>query len=166
MSCTVPSDGVWITRRGVHNRIIISCGCAGVIASSFLYAPFATVGPVMCPFRFLFGMPCPGCGLTRSFCAMSSGEFLLAFGYHLFGPLLYTACLAAVPILLLEALTKRPWERLHRLMFSRRVAYLAACSLIIYHAARILQMACHGEVMPAVEESALARTARFLAGSP
>lgn len=32
-----------------------------------------------CPFKQLFGIPCPGCGTTRAFCAFFKGNFVEAF---------------------------------------------------------------------------------------
>ncbi len=37
------------------------------------------------------GLPCPACGLTRSFYAMSSGETETAKSHHRLGPAIYTA---------------------------------------------------------------------------
>ncbi|MFW0787198.1 DUF2752 domain-containing protein [Gordonia sp. CPCC 206044] len=44
-------------------------------------------GPDVCPFRRLTGLPCPGCGLTRSWVAMAHGDPAAAFGFNAFGPL-------------------------------------------------------------------------------
>lgn len=35
-----------------------------------------------CPIRFLSGIPCPGCGLTRSLAALLSGDFRTSFAFH------------------------------------------------------------------------------------
>lgn len=42
-----------------------------------------------CPFRRLTGLPCPGCGLTRSCLCLLRGEVAHSLSYHLFGPLLF-----------------------------------------------------------------------------
>ncbi len=34
----------------------------------------------------IFGMPCPGCGITRAFCYAAHGHFREAFGFHLLWP--------------------------------------------------------------------------------
>ncbi len=39
----------------------------------------------------MFELPCPGCGLTRSFCSISAGHPVAAFTDHLTGPFLYGA---------------------------------------------------------------------------
>lgn len=43
----------------------------------------------ICGFKNLTGLPCPGCGLTHSFCAMGKGHLLAAFGFNLLGPVLF-----------------------------------------------------------------------------
>lgn len=35
-----------------------------------------------CPFRFYFGIDCPGCGLTRAFKSAILLDFKSAFNYH------------------------------------------------------------------------------------
>ena len=42
-----------------------------------------------CAFYHLTGLPCPGCGLTRSCTSLLRGHPLDALRYHLFGPLLF-----------------------------------------------------------------------------
>jgi hypothetical protein len=43
----------------------------------------------ICGFKNLTGLPCPGCGLTHSFCALGKGHLLAAFGFNLLGPMLF-----------------------------------------------------------------------------
>lgn len=49
--------------------------------------------PSICPFQNITGIPCPGCGLTRSFVCLGHGRFKEAFFYHPAGPVLFTAML-------------------------------------------------------------------------
>jgi len=58
-----------------------------VFVVSFVYRP--EFGFVICPFRRLWGIPCPGCGLTRSFVAFAHGCWSDAFRFHLLGPAFY-----------------------------------------------------------------------------
>ena len=37
-----------------------------------------------CPSQYLFGVSCPGCGMTRAFLAVFSGDILLSFQMHPF----------------------------------------------------------------------------------
>jgi len=38
-----------------------------------------------CVFKQIFSISCPGCGLTRSFCCLLSGDFVGSFSYHILG---------------------------------------------------------------------------------
>ena len=46
-----------------------------------------------CPFRWIFGMDCPGCGMTRALLSALKLDFQAAFSYHplfwLFGPIFF-----------------------------------------------------------------------------
>lgn len=39
-----------------------------------------------CPSRLLTGVPCPGCGLTRSVTSLEHGDVIRAWRYNPFGP--------------------------------------------------------------------------------
>lgn len=57
---------------------------------------------LICPFRAITGIPCPGCGLTRSFMAIARGDFENALRMHLFGPVLFLAFAGAAVLMGLE----------------------------------------------------------------
>ena len=42
-------------------------------------------GPVICPFRLLTGLPCPGCGLTRSWVHLTHGQLADGLAANPFG---------------------------------------------------------------------------------
>ncbi|MYR04856.1 DUF2752 domain-containing protein [Gordonia sp. SID5947] len=65
-------------------------------------------GPVLCPFLRMTGLPCPACGLTRSWVALGHGDVPSAFGFNAFGPLSMLV-LAVVTVAAIWALiTGRP----------------------------------------------------------
>ena len=45
----------------------------------------------ICGFKNFTGLPCPGCGLTHSFCALAKGDVTDAFAFNLLGPPLFLA---------------------------------------------------------------------------
>ena len=53
--------------------------------------------PPMCGSRILFGIDCPGCGLTRSFVALAHGDVAGSFHFHHLGWLVALAVLAQFP---------------------------------------------------------------------
>lgn len=98
---------------GALRRHGLPLAAAAAVAASFAL-PVAAVeaGPVLCLFRRLTGLPCPACGLTRSFVATAHGQFDLAFAQHLFGPLLFAGCIALVLAALARRLTVDWWRPL------------------------------------------------------
>lgn len=78
-----------------------------IIAASFLLSirgtsevvlPWPHVKlPEMCGSRAFFGIECPGCGLTRSFIALASGDVAASFHFHRLGWLLALAVVVQIP---------------------------------------------------------------------
>jgi hypothetical protein len=73
----------------------------GVSATVLLVAaatPITAVvdGPVLCPFRAATGLPCPLCGMTRSFVHTMHGDVFGAIAFHPGGPVLVIAFFALV----------------------------------------------------------------------
>jgi hypothetical protein len=67
-------------------------GVAGLFAVflvSVLFTPSTGDYFTVCGFKNFTGLPCPGCGLTHSFCALSKGHITDAFGFNLLGPPLF-----------------------------------------------------------------------------
>lgn len=61
-----------------------------ILVASVVWHPLDEGGFVVCLVRRATGLPCPGCGLTRSFCAMAKGEWTRAGQFHAVGPALFT----------------------------------------------------------------------------
>lgn len=88
----------------------------GVILASFLLSPTTTGGltlplpmkgegirlPPTCASRLLLGVPCPGCGLTRSFVATARCDFDGAVRLNPMGPVLFVLCLLQIPYRIVE----------------------------------------------------------------
>ena len=54
-----------------------------LIGPSLVYLPGSAVPlPESCTARLLFGIDCPGCGLTRAFISISNGEFANAWKFN------------------------------------------------------------------------------------
>jgi Protein of unknown function (DUF2752) len=77
--------------------------------------------PELCGSRALFGIECPGCGLTRSFIALSHGDLAGSLAYHRVGWLLALAVVLQFPyrILTLRELRVGVVERNWPVWFGR-----------------------------------------------
>lgn len=85
-------------QRDARQRLISSAAIAiptvGALVISFLVTPAdiesgRVVLSAPCLTRVLFGIPCPTCGLTRAFTALSHGDWGLAWSYNRSSPLVY-----------------------------------------------------------------------------
>ena len=113
----------------------------GVLTLSTLFTPGVLPKFDICMLHRITGIPCPGCGLTRAFCAISHGNFTAAWHFNPFGFLFYAGFLA-VPF---WAAWK--WRNPARRMLSERnrnkvwTAMLFICLAMIAHD---IWRICHG----------------------
>lgn len=71
---------------------------AALIAAFLLPSRLVRGGPLLCTFRAITGLPCPSCGMTRSWSAMGHGRLREATGYHLLGPATFATAIGLVAI--------------------------------------------------------------------
>ncbi|OFW21887.1 MAG: hypothetical protein A3H97_08430 [Acidobacteria bacterium RIFCSPLOWO2_02_FULL_65_29] len=137
---------------------------AAMLVASFVYAPWALdeSGPTLCPFRLLTGLPCPGCGLTRSFCALAQGDVRHAIAFHFLGPVLFLGLLAGVPAMLFQGLTRRPIALVGTVLYSREVGYVLAAVLIVNHATQVVTQAWSGQLWQGVPGSLIGQLAHLI----
>jgi uncharacterized protein DUF2752 len=72
--------------RSRSARILSAVVAIGAPLGIALFAP-VDHGPVLCAFRRFFGIPCPGCGMTRSLVALVHLDLRSAFAFHPLGPI-------------------------------------------------------------------------------
>lgn len=78
-----------------------------------------------CAFKRVFGIACPGCGMTRSIVLALDGDVALAFAANPAGPLLVFGALASCAALLFAALS-RPTESARTFGLPRKLKLGAA----------------------------------------
>jgi hypothetical protein len=102
--------------------------CGTVLLISIFETPAFLSSLHVCLFKRLTGLPCPGCGLTRAFQAMSHGEFRAVWHLNPFAFVLYPATW----LLFLGALLY-PWLPPRLLSNARRMApaVVAATGLLM-----------------------------------
>lgn len=74
------------------------------IESLFLYLVITDKITSVCLFKNLFGIRCPGCGLTRSFKAILNFDLMQAFHYNFLGPILFILCIIFTIFLIKDAI--------------------------------------------------------------
>lgn len=118
---------------------LVLTGLSLVFLISVLYHPPETGYFSICMFKALTGLPCPGCGLTHSFCALAKGELASAFGYNALGPFIFVLAvgfwLRSAAILLGKTAPVLAFDRVAR---SVRLAKLLLLALGVYGFGRIV----------------------------
>ncbi len=105
-----------------------------VLAASvgaWVYDP-ERIGLELCWLRAISGLPCPGCGLTRSVCHLARGEVGRALWFHPFGlVVLPFSVFAASSLLWPAALRQRVREAMDRRRARVETAYLVAVAAFL-----------------------------------
>ncbi len=91
-------------------------GVVALVAACFLSPASIEDGPVLCPVRALTGLPCPGCGLTRSWVYLTHGWWRESFLTHPFGPLAAAVVVTLAVLAVRARLRRTPPPSLDRLV--------------------------------------------------
>lgn len=97
-------------------------------------------GRTICLFAHVTGLPCPGCGLGRSFVALTHGAWYEALVFHPLGPLVYLALAVVLVRLLVGAVRRRPLRPWLPQRLRWPAAWLGVATVVLVWAARLLGM--------------------------
>ena len=98
------------TLIGTALFLIVGFGIAGLLNPDPRgYGTHQQLGMPPCTFRFLFGRPCPGCGMTTCFAYFVRGQMLEAMRANLAGVVLAFVCALLIPWCLWSAYRGRLW---------------------------------------------------------
>ncbi len=106
------------------------------LRAAFLFAGAALAGLVLsvllfwkrgigCPIRYLTGVPCPGCGMTRAWLSALHGDLAAAFAYH---PLFWAVPLAVALALARVAARQKSIQR----ALNIALAAIAAATIVLW----------------------------------
>ncbi len=137
-------------------RIILwGSSLPAVLAASFLYFPYAFTGPVLCPLALVFGLPCPGCGLTRALGLATHGRFAEAFQYHPLWPALLAYFVFLWVYQMVEVVKGEPPK-----LPVYRIAGSAIVGLLGFWALRLIWFFSHGGLSTMAHDNLIARLLR------
>jgi hypothetical protein len=132
-------------------------GSIAPIAGAYLYSQGYRVPLLQCPILHLTGIPCPTCGMTRSFMAIAQGDFGLAVQHHLLGPIVFAGFVGAAIHIAVELLADRRIRAFYvALVGDRRFLLLCLATALSYHAWRLYGLANSGNLYTAFAQSPLA----------
>ena len=86
--------------------------------------------PEMCGSRLWLGIECPGCGLTRGFIRLASGDWSSAIALNRAAPLLAIAVLTQIPYRLAMLLDWPPARRFAKSVWANAFAWVVIVALI------------------------------------
>jgi hypothetical protein len=85
---TARGPGVAVPSARPRSKLSLAGRILGVVFPLLVIVVLFVVDVPVCPSRGLFGMPCPGCGLTRATFAMLSGDLHGMLHFHPMAPVL------------------------------------------------------------------------------
>lgn len=146
-----------LSKKAINFRLLLLLIFSLPITLSVFYAYTDHNSPFSCPILAFTGVPCPGCGLTRSFLSLVKLEIKNSFSYHLFGPILFVFLLVIIIYLLTEILSKRKTKRRYILLFTtKRNQVILIISILINYSNQLLQLYQTGELLNNLKSSPLA----------
>jgi hypothetical protein len=132
-------EGLWSKR--FSRMVFISL--TAIIMISVIYRP-AEVNPyqeysTICAFKNLTGLPCPGCGLTHSFCEIGKGHLASALDWNWLGiPLFLLMVLLWFKALFILTNQYKPVAMLDQLAARVKPLRLTAIAFVVYGIGRII----------------------------
>jgi len=129
-------------RSFARGRWLTITVCAGLLAASALYerATGPGGGPILCPFRLATGLPCPGCGMTRGFCAMARGDLPAAVSWNPLSLPLFGLVLAVLIVAAVDLVRGRPSVRCDPVW----AAWLAGGGALAAWSVHLVRVVCWG----------------------
>jgi hypothetical protein len=112
-----------------------------VLVGSVIWHPLDEGGFVICLLRRATGLPCPGCGLTRSFCAIAKGQVDRSFHFHALGPVLFAmACVYWLRGIAAVSGLAGPVDRFDGFVARYRIGVIVVVAMLV---AWIVKLATH-----------------------
>lgn len=147
-----------ITRQGQRVRLVKLALFSSPLMGAYFFSHTHQVPLLICPFRCLTGIPCPGCGMTRSFLALARGDWVDAVYFNLFGPVVFAGFFIAVIHLCWELITGQQIKTFYsKLIHDKKPQKIALFLVLTYHVDRLYYLSISGELSISFAHSPLGR---------
>lgn len=128
-------------------RSVILGFCSSPIVGTYFYHQGNRITFLVCPLRYLTGIPCPACGMTRSFIAIVRGDWSKALTEHLFGPMLFAGFLIATIHIAIELFTGYKLTASYsQALTNRKTLILSIVTVVSYYLLRLYHLSKTGEL--------------------
>jgi hypothetical protein len=115
---------------GPQTPLVAALGAGCLVAAAITSPDAVGRGPVLCPFRLVTGLPCPGCGLTRSWVYLAHGRWADALAANPFGVVAMTAVLVLLVTVAVRLAQSRPLPSLSAALASPGFRIVASLWLV------------------------------------
>lgn len=112
----------------------------GLVVARLWSVDSVSSGQPTCLVRIFTGLPCPGCGMTRSWVHLAHGDVATAFEYNLFGPIGMAVAALLVGYVAVALVRRRPPERILSLVDPKVLLALVGVWML-YSTVRIVSLA-------------------------
>ena len=125
-----------IINKKYYSTILFIIFIGGGLIFYYLFNPATNSFLIKCPFKFLTGYDCPGCGSQRALHAALHGEFKEAFSYN---PLFILAIPYVFVGILFEWFNlKNSFPKVRKVLFGRNAIYIISVVIILFFILRNL----------------------------
>ena len=113
---------------------------------------------ISCPIKWLTGIPCPMCGMTRSLTALLQGDIGRSMSFHSLGIGLFLGLISTLLVVSAELLFNRSIVFSNNNCTLRKTIGLIIVSLfLIHHGIRLIPMMRNGELVDSISDSVIGR---------
>lgn len=142
------------------NRIrwIVVGFCSSVLIALLCRIRWGEAIGVPCLIKWLIGIPCPMCGMTRSLTALLQGDLERSMSFHGLGVVLLVGLVLTLLIVSAELLFRRSvvFSRRYRKQ-GRTIGFGVISLFLIHHEIRLIPMAISGKLAVSVSDSVIGR---------
>ncbi|NJM68681.1 MAG: DUF2752 domain-containing protein [Acaryochloris sp. RU_4_1] len=139
MTHSIAIRGHSLCSRACRKRWGLLGICSAPLLGAIPYGGGYRFPSLACPMLHLTGIPCPTCGMTRSFVAIAQGNWSQAVTFHLFGPVLFALFAIVVVHTAIELRTNHQWITFYTQCIRRRdIQILSIVTYLGYYFFRLL----------------------------